>query len=81
MVIAKLGDKSELPVVESCFKDTDVIVNNGQTQTQVRDIALVVAIHLHGQDPKDFGFQRAALLAMPYYNPGAMGFRDESERN
>lgn len=85
VLIGKLGDKTNLPVVESCLQDTDLcgqmMMNNQQFQTQVRDVALAIAIHLHGQDPKAFGFDRFDLTnGMPYYNPGMIGFRNDTDR-
>jgi hypothetical protein len=82
MLIAKFGDKSELPVVESSLKDTDVcwqtVAHGRQIETQVRDVALIVDMHLHGQDPKDFGFPH---VDFSYSSMGGIGFYSDFERD
>ena len=84
MLIGKLGDKSNLPAVEACLKDTDIcaqfMMNNQQFQTQVGDVALAIAIKLQGQDPKAFGFDRLDTNGLPYYNPATLGFRTAADR-
>jgi hypothetical protein len=85
MLIGKLGDKANLPAVESCLKDGDVcgawMMNNRQPfQTQVRDVALAVDIKLQGQDPKAFGFDRFDTNGFAYYNPSIFGFRSAADR-
>ncbi len=84
-LIAKVGDRKELPDVESCRNDSvvcAVIMANNQTQvqTQVRDIALAVEIKLRGQDPKAFGFDRLDASGFPYETPGLFGFRTDADR-
>jgi hypothetical protein len=84
MLIGKLGDKSNLPAVETCLKDTDIcaqgMMNNQQFQTQVGDVALAIAIKLQGEDPKKFGFDRLDTNGLPYYNPATLGFRTAADR-
>ncbi len=84
MLIGKLGDKSNLPAVESCLKDTDIcaqgMMNNQAFQTQICDVALAIAIKLQGKDPKEFGFDRLDTNGLPYYNPATLGFRTAADR-
>jgi hypothetical protein len=85
MLIGKLGDKTNLPVVETCLKDTDLLaqfnMNNQLFQTEVRDVALAVFIKLAGKDPKDFGFDRFDTNSLQYYNLATMGFRNAADRD
>lgn len=85
-MIGRLGDKTNLPSVEASLGDTELCgqmnMNNQLYQTQVRDVALAVAIHLEGQEPKNFGFDRLDMSnGLPYYNPGMIGFRNADERD
>lgn len=86
MAIAKMGGKDQLPTVELCMKDTDLvnnsIINNQPSETQIRDVALAVEIHLYGQDLKAYGFKHSDLGDdFPFYNPMVLGFRNDSERD
>jgi len=85
MLIGKLGDKTNLPAVETCLKDTDLLaqfnMNNQLFQTQVRDVALAVSIKLQGQDPKAFGFDRFDTNSLQYFNLATMGFRNAADRD
>jgi hypothetical protein len=56
-----LGGRDALPELALFFNDNDsfgTIVGDGKVhQLQVRDVALAMAIHLHGQKLTDFGFK------------------------
>ncbi len=82
-LIGICGDVSRMPSVEAAFKDSDMCwQDNKQTfQTQVRDIALVVAIRLRKQNPKEFGFARFdSPSSFSYYNWTMMSFKSDTER-
>jgi len=85
-MIGRMGDKTNLPVVEALLSDNEICgqinMNNQLFQTQVRDVALAIAIHLEGQNPKDFGYDRLDLTnAGLYYNPGLFGFKNAADRD
>ncbi|HZZ72501.1 MAG TPA: hypothetical protein VFE24_09620 [Pirellulales bacterium] len=48
---------------------------------QLRDIALAVAIHLHGQEPKDFGYEHIQPNDQLLYQLQTVGFEDEGRRD
>ncbi|HSQ55518.1 MAG TPA: hypothetical protein VLM40_07215 [Gemmata sp.] len=66
--LARLGNKSHIPLLEKLFDDASVltlrprqVIKDGKpmtvnTEIQVRDVALAVAITLSSQNPTDFGF-------------------------
>jgi hypothetical protein len=59
---AKLGTKDDIPALAPLLKDelqiASTSVNGERGTVQMRDVALAAAIHLTGQNPLDFGFQR-----------------------
>jgi len=89
LAIAKLGTLENLSIVERSYSDKTVCsrqtVRNGndrsEYQTQIRDVALVAAIHLHGKNPKDFGFKRATSNSQYLYSTSTLGFQKEEERD
>ncbi len=85
LLIAKLGDRKDLPDVEAYMNDTSVCAimvtnNQQQVQTQIRDVALAVEIKLEGQDPKSFGFDRLDVNGFSYDLPGLFGFCIAADR-
>jgi hypothetical protein len=66
-VVGKMGGKEQVPAMEALFEDktqvTNIQWNNVNISTQVNDIALAMATHLSGQQPKDYGFD--ALQTQP----------------
>lgn len=64
-VLARLGDKDQIPLLEKAFEDAATIsavvrvvgANREQREVQVRDMALAMAIQLSGQKPEEFGFE------------------------
>ena len=85
VLIGKLGGKEHLPVVEQYFADTEVCgrfnLRNTQSEVQVRDVALVVAIHLQGQDPKEYGFDHLEPNEQVLYALHTVGFRTPEDRD
>jgi hypothetical protein len=88
LAIAKLGTVENVPNLERSLSDKTVCsrqtVRNGNNrseyQTQIRDVALVATIHLHGKNPKDFGFERATPNSQYLYSTSTLGFQKEEER-
>jgi hypothetical protein len=88
LTIAKLDAKQHMGLLEKLLEDKSqctahTTVRNGKRtvyQTQVRDVALASIIHLSGEDPKKFGFDRL-VRANPYlFSPGTMGFENDEQR-
>ncbi len=74
-----------MPLVEQYFADTEVCgrfnLRNVQSEVQVRDVALVVAIRLQGQEPKDFGFDHLEANEQVLYALHTVGFRTAEDRD
>jgi hypothetical protein len=59
---AKLGSREHIKDLEPLLKDkmliANVVVNGERGSVQMRDVALGAAVHLAGEKPADFGFER-----------------------
>ncbi len=55
-------------------------IKNEVIETQIRDVTLAVMIHLSGQKPADFGFERIQPNATILFNTATLGFSDPSLR-
>ncbi|HVU90533.1 MAG TPA: hypothetical protein VHD36_24640 [Pirellulales bacterium] len=55
-------------------------VKNEVIETQIRDVALAVMIHLSGQKPADFGFERAQPNGTILFNTATLGFAKPDDR-
>ena len=54
---------------------------NGTIDVQVRDVALVIQLHLLGKDPKQYGFTLLQENPETLYHVYTFGFIEESERD
>ncbi len=95
LLLGKLGNKTHLPVVELHLKNA-VIVFPGMNpnmpanarppnvarreETQVRDVALAVDLHLRGLDPKTFGFNHVRINSFTLFDPQSLGFPTQADR-
>ena len=85
LVVAKLGSKEHYEYLRGIFDDETVCsrqqVNKTELyQTQVRDLALAARIHLAGEDPRDFGFERSQTNPRNVFNPTSLGFPSDEAR-
>ena len=85
LAIAKLGSKEDINYVEMYFQDDSRLSNyltpGDPFETQLRDVALVAAIHLSGENPKDFGFSRIMGDPNVLYNLRSIGFSTPVQRD
>ncbi len=82
LAIAKLGDREHVPLLESYLEDEKPVNNRRSSgfQPQIRDVALAATIHLHGKDPKQFGFTHLRPNSHTLFQPGTMGFDSPEKR-
>ncbi len=88
LALGKLGGSEHLAALRPLLDDNQVcttrttIVNGNRSvfQTQVRDAALAVTIHLRGQKPKDFGFEQISSNTQTLFNSSSMGFNTDQQR-
>jgi hypothetical protein len=85
LVIGRFGQADDLPRIVPLLHDTAVcaaqVTNKRQVQTQVRDVALAVAVRLSGQQLRDYGFNRALEHDRFLYATATLGFADPAERD
>jgi hypothetical protein len=81
LAIARFGDHTHIALVEPLLKDADFCspqqVNDPrQPQSQIRDVALAVLIHLSGQELKAYGLDHVPPHSPTVFQPGMIAFTD-----
>jgi hypothetical protein len=81
----RFGSRDQLEVIEKHLNDRTVLtttaVNNKTTYTsQVRDVALAVAVHLTEQDVGKYGFKNIQKHPQYLFAPNTLGFASDAER-
>ncbi len=82
LAIAKLGDQEHISMLVPYLSNEQPVNNrrgNG-FQPLIRDVALATTIHLHGQNPKDFGFTHIRPNKQTLFQAGSMGFISPKQR-
>jgi len=84
LAVAKLGSQSDAAALEPLLTDPAACNPNDQQKTtyrcEVRDVALAAIIHLHGRDPKVFGFEKIQKHPQSLFAQNTMGFSDSASR-
>jgi RNA polymerase sigma factor (sigma-70 family) len=97
-LVARVGKRADLPLFERHFGDETQVATVAETRnyqplpppytTQLRDVALGLALLLHGGNPEDFGFfvrkgaikQTAGRYEIPWHSHFQLGFDGEASR-
>lgn len=83
--VAKMGGDEHIAELEALLEDDAVLTprrgrgNSGFT-AQIRDAALVALLHMTGQDPDDYGFNRLRPHSQYLFAPNTAGFDSQSDR-
>lgn len=84
LAIAKFGDKSHEPILESLLDDETQCSSQKAGEktylTQIRDVALVALLVLRERDPKEFGFDRIVENTTTVFMTNSVGFENDEER-
>ena len=84
LTLAKFGDKKDIVHLEPFFADEATLHQSEekgrQRETQIRDLAAVVAIHLLGREPEEFGFGKPIPHPTVVFNSSTIGFFDAESR-
>ena len=84
LTVGKLGDETHLEAVESLLDDdtrtSTHTINNRVYHQQLRDMALAVAVHLRGRDPREVGFDGVSGHEYMLFNSSTIGFPDDESR-
>lgn len=88
LVIGKYGTEEHVKMLTPLMNDKTVCntwtMNNGkgqiQIQSQIRDVALAIALHLLKKDPKQFGFDHLQPTQPFLFAAHTMGFENDTKR-
>ena len=84
LAVGRFGDRTHLALLTPLLEDESVAMtfqtDDMQFQTQVRDVALAVMVHLTEQQYADYGFTRIEEQPEYLFNPGTIGFGEETQR-
>jgi hypothetical protein len=83
--VAELGTAEQIPKLERLFDDESVLAELQRREqatftSQIRDVALVAAIHLIGKNPRDFGFRELRPSKTSLYALNTAGFDSDESR-
>lgn len=85
LAVGRFGSREQLDVVQKHLSDTTVLttstVNNMVTYTsQLRDVALAVALHLTEQNAASYGFKDLQKHPQFLFQPNRLGFANAADR-
>ena len=88
LVVGRFGGPEHIAQLEPLLSDAAVCIQQQITankgfaiETQIRDVALAVMVHLAKQKLPDFGFTRAQGNATVLYNTASLGFATPEDRD
>lgn len=85
MVIGKIGGKDHVSLLEPLLNDKKVLTNfnigTERVTTEVRDVALAMAVQLTGQSHRDYGFPFTKMDGHSVFNYYSLGFVDDAQRD
>lgn len=84
LTLAKFGNEKDIVHLEPFFDDESALHQNEEKgrnrETQIRDLAAVVAIHLLRRQPEEFGFGKPVPHPTVVFNSSTIGFFDPESR-
>lgn len=84
LTIARFGNRGHILLLEAQFANTARCAayraDDIEHVAEVRDLALAAALHLAGQDPRQFGFVHLQTQTQTVFAPASLGFASEEER-
>ncbi len=63
-----------------CYTQKDPRSKHVAFESQIRDVALAILIHLDGRDPAEFGFTRMRTSNSMVFQPNTLGFTTQEKR-
>ncbi len=83
--VAKTGDSDQIALLEELLKDETELDSrrygdNIVYSTRVQDVALVAILHLTGQNPVEYGFDKLRENSQFLYQPDSAGFESDDAR-
>lgn len=85
--VGRFGGKDDRPLLEAHLKNNTTCHTWSNPQfknlikTEIRDVALVMLLHVTAQEPKDFGFVLLQSNPMTVYHIYSFGFHEPADRD
>lgn len=85
--VGRFGGKEDRPLLEAHLKNNTVCHTwsnpafKNLIKTEIRDVALVMLLHVLGQEPKDYGFVLLQPNPMTVYHIYSFGFHEPADRD
>ncbi len=79
--IAKMGDSSDLPILNKMLDDQTTLYQNKVRTTQMRDVVLAAMIHLSKQKYEHFGLNDIRLSETLVFGVSSVGFLEDKVRD
>lgn len=84
LLIGKFGSRADMTVVTPLLTDENLLgslsINNKEVRTELRDVALAVAVHVTGQDLGAYGFEHLQKNPQMVFQPMTAGFSTPAKR-
>jgi hypothetical protein len=85
LMIARFGGPEHVSLLEALLSDASEVKTRTsgrqvRFQSRLQDVALLALLHLTGQDPGQYGFDRLENNSFYIYSAGSAGFEDEESR-
>ena len=84
LLIGKFGSRADMVVVTPLLTDENLLgslsINNKEVRTELRDVALAVAVHVTGQDLGAYGFEHLQKNPQMVFQPMTAGFGTPAKR-
>lgn len=85
LACGQLGSTAQLPQLERFFADTTLVTRSQAKtdayHTQVRDVALLCALHATKQDHKNYGYERVRRRTSTLFDTNSCGFETDVARD
>jgi hypothetical protein len=83
LLVGQLGSEEQVPRLESLLNDATVCATAAEqagTNVQIRDVALVVMLHLTGQRPADYGYVQARMQPEQMFQLQTLWIENDEQR-
>ncbi len=85
LAVARFGTRDDARALAAFLEDDRIcsaqVLQNVRYTVEVRDVALAAVIHLHGEDPADYGFPSVQKYASTVFHPASLGFETDAQRS
>jgi hypothetical protein len=80
LLVGQLGGEGHVTRLESLLDDATICATAAPTNVQIRDVALVVMLHLTGQRPADYGYAQARMQPEQMFQLQTLSIENDEQR-